>query len=336
MIARSSNFTQDQDLVLALLRLGYAPPRMVMSMIEFSMPERSVVEELDEITLDALEPGDVLFFAKDGGRLQRLFWAVNDIWLHTALVVERNGELWTAEVGTGDAVLSRRIEQVVGAYATTAVARRSPECARLAAAWAVAQVGEPMEYAWDDFLLAALVGFTRKGLPFDVAEDLTAAMAEPAAHAELIEAQSRTCSGFVHEAFMRAGSACELNVEVEATVGFGRRESAGPGDGPGVLPSPEAGSYLELPDRPAPERDQILASHTVFELLTADLTRQEMMGDSHISTDQALTVLKTVYGAVAAFRRRPPAAPEAVPGQWTSPTDLWRAGGHHYRARVRR
>lgn len=289
------------------------------------MPQADEIMALPEIAVDDARPGDLAFFISKG-RLQRLFWAVEDIWVHAALVVEVDGELRTAEVGTSPTAFSRPLASAVASYDLLTIGRPDlpPACLADATRWAIDQLGTAQEYAWNDFLLTALVGFTRKSLPASALDRLGPAMQEVARNQDRIDVGSRTCSGFVHQAFRQAGGPCSIEVEMTDTNPL-RLFGGGPRP-EGAEPAPEAR----------------LDGETLYEQMAAELAAgaagvplPEAIGSSRMTTGQFADAMGTAFQIVQGFINRPPTTEDDVPGRWTSPTDLWHSGQISYRARLR-
>lgn len=283
------------------------------------MPDADVIDALARIDIEDLEPGDILLFSKESP-LQKVFWAVNDLWVHCALVVDVDGELRTAEVGTAPEVYSRSIPVAARRYDITGVARpdQGDRCVARAAAWAAAMVGSSQQYAWCDFVLAALVALTRKGLPAAVLDDLGAAMQEVADSSHAAVTQSRTCAGFVHEALGQGGDDCGLLIEMRDISRFGWLESTV--------------SYSDLLDMAAVEQSELLRHATLYDLIAAEVTQQpeeeaamEAMNGSRMSASQFGRAMRTAFDVVAAFANLESGGDDGVPGRWISPTDLWRS-----------
>ncbi len=294
--------------------------------MEIGTYQRSVIDGLQVESASALQPGDLLFFLKESG-LQKLFWAASDIWIHVAIVIDRDGQLCTAEAGTRSQIFSRPLDEVISTYDVAAFGRPDigDECRRAAHDWAESLVGARQEYAWDDFLLAGLVSLTRKGLPSSILADLGDVLGDVAKHREDVARQSRTCSGFVHEAFSRQEEPCRLPVEMTDTSGFGSRECAH--------------SYADLLAATPDRQDAMLADTALYELMAAGLDAEglEYMHGSHVSVEQLGEVAGTVFDLVDRYlHRTPDESLGEVPGRWVSPTDLWRSDRLRHRARLRR
>lgn len=291
------------------------------------MPQADEIMDLPSIAIDQARPGDLAFFISEGP-LQRLFWAVEDIWVHTALVVEIDGELRTAEVGTSPEAFSRPLATAVASYDLLAIGRtdRAEACLANATRWAIDQLGTSQEYAWNDFLLTALVGFTRKSLPGSALERLGPAMQEVARNQNRIDVGSRTCSGFVHEAFRQAGALCAIEVEMTDTNPL-RLFGGGP--------------RAEGLEGPEGLQDAQLDGETFYEQMAAQLAAEaagvplpEAIGSSRMTTGQFADAMGTAFQIVKGFVNRPPTTADDVPGRWTSPTDLWHCDELVYRARL--
>ncbi len=292
------------------------------------MPDADKISALPEISISDLEAGDILFFSKKCP-MQNMFWAVKDTWLHTAMLVERNGVLQTAEVGTKPEVYSRPISEAVGKYELTAVGRPSlsEACVAAAASWADAQVGEDQNYAWDDFVLAALVAVTRKGLPAGMLDDLGSVLVDVADNSDDIGDSSRTCAGFVHEAFARQGSPCTLVINPTDTRRLAFAES---------VPSADDG----LLDVPLEAQEAMLAERTLYEMVHAGQIGgygTEGINGSYISPAQMAGALRTAVRIVDGFldRNEDQDFDGGIPGCWASPTDLWRSDQVVQHARIK-
>jgi hypothetical protein len=289
--------------------------------MDIAMPEADAIKALARIDIGDLQPGDILTFSKESP-LQKVFWAVNDLWVHSALVVEVDGELRTAEVGTAKEVYSRPIAVAARRYDITGVARPdlAGRCVDHAVSWAAAMIGTAQEYAWCDFTLAALVALTRKGLPAEVLDDLGAAMQEVASKSDAVMSQSRTCAGFVHEALEQGGDGCGLSVAMRDTARLGWLESTV--------------SYSDLLEMSEAEQSELLRDATLYDLIAAEPADTadggggpvaEAMNGSRISASQFGRAMRTAFEIVATFAGQSQGEDDGVPGRWVSPTDLWRS-----------
>ena len=293
------------------------------------------LDELPTVSIESVRPGDLLFFVEDGW-LRRLIEAVGDVWIHSAVaIVDEAGNVVTAEAGTKDTVFSRPLADVVDRYPLSGVARPAgldPACVSGAAAWARDRVGGPQNYAWDDFLLAAVVVMTRRAFPPAAMDDLGYALTEVANRNAEVRSQVLTCSSFVHRAFEAQGAPCALDVPAQLDP-RAHLESAGQG----------ARIDLRAFTRADPAgRARILRTTSLLELLAASPAppdrpeHLEGMYGSRVSADELANTILTVGQIVSAYLdgvgADGPADTDArlgpgsgiLPGRWVSPTDLWR------------
>ena len=132
-------------------------------------------------------------------------------------------------------------------------------CRAGAARWAEARLDSANVYAWDDFLLAAIVLMTRKAFPHEVLDDLGDALADVAREEDGLREQTVTCSGFVHQAYRFAGDACGLSVPFVDPSGLGTSYESSP-----------AATLDDFLGADQPKRAELLRSATLFELVAHD------------------------------------------------------------------
>lgn len=326
-------------------------------------------DQLPKMELDSLRVGDLLF-CSDNGKMQQLFDLVGDRWVHVAIVVEIDGELRTAEVGSPDHVVSRPIGKILETYERVGVGR--PGLSQLCVDKAVGEAGRAVDeksdsvYAWDDFVIAGVSLVTRRLLPVDSLERLARSFADISSGCEAYSPISRTCSSFIHSCFSSQGEGCEISVDL-TDIGA-RALAAASEDQPPTLTGFETSSeseqravladfsVLELGHRWMSESDESDGSAAEKWMSESDGSAGEKWMSESDGHTGALVQPSWLQVKASGPREReqvgrsivatarlltalispdtPPGEAPRLDGRWVSPADLWRSKQIHFRARL--
>lgn len=247
------------------------------------------------ITLDEIQPGDLVFCARPG-LLQELCTRAGEPWRHVGLAVpDEHGDMAISEVA-GTRFDLRPLTRIVERYEAMAVGRmeadRQPLAAE-AARWTAAFGGRPHVYAWDDLVLAGLVAVTRcYVLPSDEAvleralRAAASALPRPTTGAGAGN-RSFTCSSFIAAAMAEAGLDLDLRLDTSRC-------------------GPERPSLLDLARR---RRRPLRAA-----------AGSRITGGQLVGLTRAL-----VLAALAAATGLTGRDPVEDPFRWATPGDLWRS-----------
>ena len=278
-------------------------------------------------TTEQLEVGDLVFCAKSTGPLAELGKLADEPWRHVG-IVDRDPDGEWAVLEAGNHFGWRKLEAFLDSYESYGVARLgvASECTAAALGWIRDRVhpdGGSFVYAWDDLVLAGLIGATRRGLFVRNGERVRAALSAAAQRCkQQLERRGRdsfTCSALVHLAYEASGSRC--------TIEYDRWRTATPA---AASWPPRVESLDAVFDESSAEAPSAFGDLSVVELYAASMERERYIDPKmHMSVDQLGEVVKVLLAAVAGYATTPDRIEHPLDlvhdGRWVTPGDLWRS-----------